>query len=86
MINKVYKKYSSQQEFIDFMKTKCQFQEQKSQWNENEVWYASEDQATNSAEEQEHHWDASKASAANLAEEHALQENKSDQEIIFIDW
>jgi len=30
-INKVYEKYSSQQEFIDFMKTERQFQEQESQ-------------------------------------------------------
>ena len=30
-INEVYKKYFSQQEFIDFMKTERQFQEQKSQ-------------------------------------------------------
>jgi len=30
-INEVYKKYFSQQEFIDFMKTKHQFQEQESQ-------------------------------------------------------
>ena len=30
LINKVYKKYFSQQEFIDFMKTKRQFQEQES--------------------------------------------------------
>ncbi len=29
-INKVYEKYFSQQEFIDFMKTKRQFQEQES--------------------------------------------------------
>ncbi len=42
-INEVYEKYSSQQEFINFMKTKYQFQEQESQWNENKAWYASED-------------------------------------------
>ncbi len=31
LINEVYEKYFSQQEFIDFMKTERQFQEQKSQ-------------------------------------------------------
>jgi len=31
LINKVYEKYFSQQEFIDFMKTERQFQEQESQ-------------------------------------------------------
>jgi len=51
------------------MKTEHQFQEQKSQWNENEAWYASEDQATNFSEEQKHHQNVNEASAANLAEE-----------------
>ena len=60
LINEVYKKYFNQQEFIDFMKTEHQFQEQKSQWNENEAWYASEDQATNSSEEQKHHQNINK--------------------------
>ncbi len=55
LINKVYEEYSSQQEFINFMKTECQFWEQKSQWNENKAWYASEDQATNFSEKQKHH-------------------------------
>ena len=41
-INEVYKKYFSQQEFSNFMKTERQFQEQESQWNENEAWYTSE--------------------------------------------
>ncbi len=54
-INEVYEKYFSQQEFIDFMKIKHQFWEQKSQWNENEAWYASEDQAINFSEEQKHY-------------------------------
>jgi len=31
LINKVYKKYFSQQEFINFMKTERQFQKQESQ-------------------------------------------------------
>ncbi len=58
-INEVYKKYFSQQEFINFMKTERQFQEQESQWNENKAWYTSKDQATNLSEEQKHHQNAS---------------------------
>jgi len=68
-INEVYKEYFSQQEFIDFMKAQRQFQEQESQWNKNKAWYASEDQATNSSEKQEHHQNASENQATNFAEE-----------------
>ncbi len=42
--------------------------------------------AVNLAEEQEHYWDVSEDQATNLSEEQALQENKSDQEAVFIDW
>ncbi len=69
LINEVYKKYFSQQEFINFMKTEHQFQEQESQWNENEAWYASENQAINFSEKQEHHQNISKNQAINSAKE-----------------
>ncbi len=80
LINKVYEKYFSQQEFIDFMKTERQFQEQESQWNENKAWYASEDQATNSSEEQEHHQNMSENQAINSAEEQKHYWNASENQ------
>ncbi len=82
MINKVYKKYSSQQEFIDFMKTERQFQEQELQWNENKAWYASENQATNSSEEQEHHQNMSENQVINLSEEQKHHQNTSEDQAI----
>jgi len=77
-INEVYKKYFSQQEFIDFMKTKRQFQEQESQWNEDEAWYVSEDQVTNLSKEQKHHQNASEDQVTNLLEEQKHHQNVNE--------
>ena len=76
-INEVYEKYFSQQKFINFMKTKYQFQEQKSQWNKNEAWYASENQATNLSEKQKHHQNISKDQVINFAEEQKHHQDAS---------
>ena len=82
LINEVYKKYFSQQEFINFMKTEHQFQEQESQWNENEAWYASENQAINFSEKQKHHQNASKDQATNFAEKQEHHWNASEDQAI----
>jgi len=42
--------------------------------------------ATNFAEEQKHHWDVSEDQVTNFSKKQASQENKSDQETVFIDW
>ena len=78
LINEVYKKYFSQQKFIDFMKTERQFQEQESQWNENKAWYMSEDQAINFSEEQKHHQSVSKDQVINLSEEQEHHQNVNE--------
>ncbi len=57
------------------MKTERQFQEQESQWNENEAWYVSKDQVTNLSEEQKHHQNASEDQVINLSKEQKYHQN-----------
>ncbi len=42
--------------------------------------------AVNLAKKQKHHWNVSKDQATNFLKKQALQENKFDQETVFIDW